>query len=326
MQPPPWTLLAEPPSAKTPSMRCLPLGRRRSRLWRACRFSSSRMGDVGVDQQWSPNLHLPPEGKPRRAFCYHSPSDVSIKNKNMVSCRLLHGWLATQLRSCAAAWTSGETLGDQYRASVRPAVMSKTCQPLCALNVFGKKKIVCIFACCFISCYCFPWNAIFNFGPYVCTLSLPLMTGSLLSDRSDLSYDEVMNWKRNCWAWFSKLLFFPTPLFHCSIVIKYCLFKQRHKPLSIYLCICLITYFPFCLIKKFTNHCVKCGYFFPHTNFCHLSVQRHLKTRFREKPCNTLARPHGVNVTLSSAQRLHRSEFAVSTSGRKNKLLHRRSC
>lgn len=180
----------------------------------------------------------------------------------MAYCLLLHSWLAAQLRSCDATWTSGgiETLGYQYRLFVRPAVMSKTCQPLCVLRAFEKNK--CIFACCFIPCSCFSWNAIFNFGPSVCTLSLPLMTRGLLSDKGQIS--TMMKFeleKINCWAWFSMLLFSYAVFSTVVLLSKYCLFKQRHKPLSIYLCIFLITYFPLCLIKKFTNQCVEGGFF-----------------------------------------------------------------
>lgn len=85
-------------------MRCLPLGRRKSPPWRACRFSSSRLSEAGADQRWSPNLYLPPEGKPLWTFCYHSPLTIPyLKNKKQ---KKQHGLQLTAARlvSCTAAF------------------------------------------------------------------------------------------------------------------------------------------------------------------------------------------------------------------------------
>lgn len=198
--------LAEPPSAKTPSMRCLPLGRRRSPLWRACRFS--RLREAGVNQQWSPHLK-----KSLGETFHYFPPLRGFYYKNMASCRQLHSSVHVMLHE------PQETLGGQYKASVRPAVMSKTCRPFfCVLRVFEKGVF---FAFCFISCSCFSWSAIFNFGPCVCTLLLPLMTGSLLPGRSQIStMMELWLEKINCWARFSKLSLFPTLLFDCCCIVK----------------------------------------------------------------------------------------------------------
>lgn len=188
MQPPSLelllNLLAELPSAKTPFTRCLPLGRRRSPLWRACRFSSCGRTAWTSGGFQTITYHL--KESFWMLFSHHSLSDVSIwrKKNNVASCRLLHGWFAAQLGSCDAAWTSGEleTLGDQH--SVCPSSCHvKDMSAFMLFERFCKKKKSMYFACCLISCSCFSWNA---FGPYVCTLSLPL-TGGLLSYRGQIS-------------------------------------------------------------------------------------------------------------------------------------------
>lgn len=110
-----------------------------------------------------------------------------------------------------------ETLGGQYKASVRPAVMSKTGQPfLCILSVFFflKKELLVALFHVPVS----PETPRLELCPRVCTRFAVFDDWrSAVRWGTDLSYDRVMTGKDK-WLGLELTFFFPSLLFDCSVV------------------------------------------------------------------------------------------------------------